>query len=405
MKMEELKATVINVLSSIDGICTLDAISSYVSSCSKGDVAIALVELCQEGRLKIDAEGFTPLGVSVALDEVLLGAPAALGEGLLGALPPIVDEKVENSSVLADEPAQGANAEISTADETTDSRLSVPLFLDDSFDGLELPTRACNRFAEKRIADVRDAVALLDGLDGEPGLGTGTIGKTRACLFEAARPLSYALSKQQLQALRGIANCQGLSFDSLGLLVALPELAANERNPLVGLDIAALGLNEPVERRLRVHGIETIEKINKLKREGLTRIPGMGGGAVRSVIKSLIDYCERVGENPPAWCAAAVEPFDEQSFLGKFDESAVRVVNEMQRRLIADGYNPFHPSLVVLLTPKAQRMLRAGSFDKEVIASLVNELESSSVAALCRARQLARDVDDVLESFGTMGGA
>lgn len=105
--MEELKATVINVLSSVDGICALDAISSYVSSCSKGDVAIALVELCQEGRLKIDAEGFTPLGVSVALDEVLLGAPAALGEELLGALPPIADEKVENSSVLADEPARG----------------------------------------------------------------------------------------------------------------------------------------------------------------------------------------------------------------------------------------------------------------------------------------------------------
>lgn len=404
MKMEELKATVINVLSSIDGICTLDAISSYVSSCSKGDVAIALVELCQEGRLKIDAEGFTPLGVSAALDEVLLGAPVALDEGLLGTLPPIVDEKVENSSVLADEPAQGVNAEISTADETTDSRLSVPLFLDDSFDCLELPARACNRFAEKRIADVRGAVALLDGLDGEPGLGAGTIGKTRACFLEAARPLSYALSKQQLQALRGIANCQGLSFDSLGLLIALPELAANERNPLVGLDIAALGLNEPVERRLRVHGIETIEKINKLKREGLTRIPGMGGGAVSSVIKSLIDYCERVGENPPAWCAAAVEPFDEQSFLGEFDESAVRVVDEVQQRLIADGYNPFGPACVVLLTPEAQRMQKLGSSDEEVIASLASELEASPAAALWRARQLACDIDTVIGNSGAIEG-
>lgn len=404
MKSEELKATVINVLSSIEGIRTLDVLTSYVSPCSKGDVAIALVELCQEGRLEISAEGFTPLVAGAALNEVLLGAPAAPEEELLGVLSPVADEKVEKGSVLAAESAQGADVGVAVTDEATGSCSLAPLFLDDSFDCLELPTRACNRFTEKRVADVRGAVALLDGLDGEPGLGAGTIGKTRACFLEAARPLSYALSKQQLQALRGIANCQGLSFDSLGLLVALPELAANERNPLVSLDIAALGLNEPVERRLRVHGIETIDRINKLKREGLARIPGMGGGAVSSVIKSLIDYCERVGENPPAWCAAAVEPFDEQSFLGEFDESAVRVVNEMQRRLIADGYNPFHPALVVLLTPKAQRMLRAGSFDKEVITSLVNELESSSVAALCRARQLARDVDDVLESFGTMGG-
>ena len=68
MKMAELKATVINVLSSIEGICTLDAISSYVSPCSKGDVAIALVELCQEGRLEISAEGFTPLVAGAALN-------------------------------------------------------------------------------------------------------------------------------------------------------------------------------------------------------------------------------------------------------------------------------------------------------------------------------------------------
>lgn len=100
--MAELKTTVINVLSSIEGICTLDAISSYVSPCSKGDVAIALVELCQEGRLEISAEGFTPLVAGAALNEVLLGAPAAPEEELLGAHPPIIDEKVENSSVLAD---------------------------------------------------------------------------------------------------------------------------------------------------------------------------------------------------------------------------------------------------------------------------------------------------------------
>lgn len=404
MKMEELKATVINVLSSIDGICTLDAISSYVSSCSKGDVAIALVELCQEGRLKIDAEGFTPLGVSVALDGVLLGAPAALGEGLLGALPPIVDEKVENSSVLADEPAQGANAEISTVDETTDSRLSVPLFLDDSFDCLELPTRACNRFAEKRITDVRGAVALLDGFDSVSGLGAGTIGKTRACFLGAARPLCCALFKQQLQALRGIAGCQCLSFDSLGLLVALPELAANERDPLVGLDIAVLCLSEPVERRLRAHGIETIERINKLKREGLARIPGMGGGAVNSVVKALMEYCGRVGENPPMWCAAAVEPFDEQAFLSGYDEDAIRVVDEVQQRLIDDGYNPFRPAFVVLLTPEAQRMLKLGGADKEVMASLTNELESSPAAAIWRAKQLTRDIDSVLGGSGAIEG-
>ena len=244
----------------------------------------------------------------------------------------------------------------------------------------------------------------MDGLDGEPGLGAGTIGKTRACFFEAARPLSYALSKQQLQALRGIANCQGLSFDSLGLLVALPELAANERNPLVGLDIAALGLNEPVKRRLRMHGIETIEKINKLKREGLTRIPGMGGGAVSGVVKALIEYCGRVGENPPMWCAAAVEPFDGQAFLNEFDESAIRVVDEVRQRLIADGYNPFGPACVVLLTPEAQRMQKLGSSDEEVIASLASELEASPAAALWRARQLARDIDSVIGSSGAIEG-
>ena len=403
--MEELKATVINVLSSIDGICTLDAISSYVSPCSKGDVAIALVELCQEGRLKIDAEGFAPLGVSVALDEVLLGAPAALGEGLLGALSPIVDEKVEKGSVLADEPAaQGANAEISTADETADNGSSVPLFLDDTFDCLELPTRACNRFAEKRITDVRGAVVLLDRLDREPGMGAGTIDKTRTCFLGAARPLCCTLSKQQLQALRGIANCQGLSFDSLGLLVALPELAANERNPFVGLDIAALGLSEPVERRLRTHGIETIEKINKLKREGLARIPGMGGGAVSGIVKALAEYCGRVGENPPMWCGAAVEPFDEQAFLSEYDEGAIRVVDEVRQRLIADGYNLFRPACVVLLTPEAQRMQKLGSSDKEVIASLASELEASPAAALWRAKQLARDIDSVIGSSGAMEG-
>ena len=396
MKMEELKATVLNLLASIEDIRTLDAIASSVSACSKGDVAIALVELCQEGRLKIDTEGFTPLGVGVALDEVLLGAPAVLGEELLGALPPIADEKVEQGSVLAVEPVQETAAEISIADETSDNRLLAPLFLDDAFDCLELPTRAYNRFAEKRIGDVRGAVALLDGLDGEPGLGAGTIGKTRACFLEAARPLCCTLSKQQLQALRGIAGCQCLSFDSLGLLVALPELAANEQNPLVGLDIAALGLSEPVERRLRTHGIETMERINKLKREGLARIPGMGGGAVNSVVKALLEYCGRVGENPPMWCGAAVEPFDEQAFLNGYDEGVIRVVDEVQQRLIDDGYNPFRPAFVVLLTPKVQRMLKLGGTDKEVIASLTNELESSPAAALWRARQLTRDIDSVL---------
>lgn len=402
--MEELKATVINVLSSIDGICTLDAISSYVSSCSKGDVAIALVELCQEGRLKIDAEGFKPLGVSVALDEVLLGTPAVLGEDLLGGLPPIADDKVEQGLVLAAEPAQGAAAEISIAGETSDNRLSVPLFFDDSFDCLELPTRACNRFAEKRITDIRGAVALLDGLDGESGLGAGTIGKTRACFLGVARPLCCALSKQQLQALRGIANCQGLSFDSLGLLVALPELAANERDPLVGLDIAVLCLNEPVERRLRAHGIETIDNLNKLKREGLARIPGMGEGAINRVAKTLTYYCEHVGENPPMWCGAAVEPFDEQAFLSGYDEGAIRVVDEVQQRLIADGYNPFRPTCVVLLAPKAQRMLKLGGTDKEVIASLASELETSPAAALWRAKQLTRDIDSVLGGSGAIEG-
>lgn len=403
--MEELKATVINVLSSIDGICTLDAISSYVSSCSKGDVAIALVELCQEGRLKIDAEGFTPLGVSVALDEVLLGAPAALGEELLGTLPPIVDEKAEKGSVLAAEPAQGAAAEISIADETSDNRLSAPLFLDDAFDCLELPTRACNRFAEKRVTDARGAVALLDRLDREPGMGAGTIDKTRTCFHGAARPLDCALSKQQLQALRGIASCQGLSFDSLGLLVALPELAANETSPLAGLHISVLGLNEPVERRLRAHGIETIDKLNALKREGLSRVPGMGEGAVSGIVKSLTAYCQCLGEKPPAWCGAvAVEPFDEQAFLSEFDEGAIRVVDEVQQRLIADGYSPFHPAFVVLLTPKAQRMLELGEPEGEVVASLADELESSPSAALWRARQLARNIDSVLGSSGAIGG-
>ena len=204
MKMAELKATVINVLSSIEGICTLDAISSYVSPCSKGDVAIALVELCQEGRLEISAEGFTPLVAGAALNEVLLGAPAAPEEELLGVLSPVADEKVEKGSVLVAESAQGADVGVAVTDEATGSCSLAPLFLDDSFDCLELPTRVCNRFTEKRVADVRGAVALLDELDGEPGLGAGTIGKTRACFLEAARPLSCALSKQQLQALRGI---------------------------------------------------------------------------------------------------------------------------------------------------------------------------------------------------------
>ena len=188
------------------------------------------------------------------------------------------------------------------------------------------------------------------------------------------------------------------------MLVALPELAANERDSLVGLDIAALCLNEPVERRLRAHGIETIDNLNKLKREGLARIPGMGEGAINMVAKTLTYYCEHVGENPPMWCGAAVEPFDEQVFLSEYDEGTIRVVDEVQQRLIADGYNPFRPACVVLLAPKAQRMLKLCGTDKEVMASLTNELESSPAAAIWRARQLARDVDSVIGGSGAIEG-
>ncbi len=301
--MEELKKKIAALIGMMDGKRDLDFICLAFQEVPRGDVAIAVLELCLEGGLVINRGG-------ISLSKEAADGPAGK-ESVTTPSKEAVDEPAEEVEAPTAEPC----ASDFPAEKVPGVEYPAAVTRsEDPIDGLGLSTRPANCLARLGISTIGQLVGALSSLEGQPGLGSGSLGEIKRSLNVRAASFSAPLGRRTADELRGVSGSGEYVFDALGVLVCLPASGPSGDEGPLGRQhaIEDLGLGDAVNRRLRVNGISTVEGVLRMSPASLAAVPHLGTGSVAKVKSAVTAFCSRAGLDMGAWgdggvCVSSVD--------------------------------------------------------------------------------------------------
>ena len=355
--MEELKKKILALIGMMDGRRDLDFICLAFCEVPRGDVAIAVLELCLDGKLVIDANGIAlpsgpqpgdespqaaPVPTAPEPQAIAPGPEPEANEGPLAtaeaqapepqteeeegadAPAPAAAQPQEAGTSVEPQPAEGADAPDEPQPQAFEPEVvpdveypSAALRASDPVDTLGLSARPSNSLARLGIKTVSELVASLPGLASQPGMGASSFAEIEGALAQHTASFSAPLGRRTAAELRRVSGNRGLSFDAFGTLVAIKVdndssgAWANGGAP----GIEELGLGDAANRRLGVNGLQTVEDLLATTPQAVATLPHVGDGLMTRIGHAITEYCQANDIDAGAWGKGVGQTADIEALL------------------------------------------------------------------------------------------
>ena len=327
------------------------------------------------------------------------------GDELIGDDSEDIEEEKGFSNALA-----GAARSDERMRSTAPSRFGF-LLDSDTVDALHLSTRPSNALAHNGVRTVAGLVARLDEVSRMRSMGPTSCKEIKQALARGAGVLGAGLSDDQWRALCTASGNARYVFDASGVLRAVsgssPTVRPQLDPSLAHVSVAALGLKDTTERRLRVNSIRTVGDAVALGAEGLLSMPRVGATFVNEVADALERYCLRNGLSVPsgmrqddALAAQTFAPLPLDAFLAECSSAALGVAERALRVCQERDYPVRRDSFLILFVPRAEALLAEGCDEEECSRRIVELFEEGE--ALCDVLT-RRFGDDALLSVAATG--
>lgn len=375
--MEELKRKIVALIGMMDGRRDLDFICLAFQEVPRGDVAVAVLELCLDGGLVIDESG--------------ISLPTAAGdESAAPAEPAPATDEPEGPSEDVEEPA--------TEDEKADDDGFLPELLPDvkypastigaadSVDDLGLSSRPSNCLMRLGITTVAQLVSKLSGLDGQPGMGPGTLSEIKRSLAVRSASFTAPLGRRTADELRHVSGDREYVFDALGVLVRLSEEDAHASNGLSSQmhDLVDLGLGDAISRRLRANGFSCVEDLLRVSPASLAAVPHLGYGSVAKIRDAILAFCSRSALDAGAWADGQVSGASVFALLEAGGPRLAACVESVEDACGQMSYPVYEGSLRVLAAEFAWQRLCDGGNADEAAGEFVRRIgRSDALGCIC----------------------
>lgn len=392
--MEELKRKIVALIDMMDGKRDLDFICLAFQEVPRGDVAIAVLELCLDGRLVIDENG-----ISLPREaEVAYGAPSEAAAEVEAAEPIETVESVEmpscqeelteadrGSSVAA--PASPAPEEFEAEPVPGVEYLPSVIRATDSVEVLNLSTRPSNCLSRLGITTVAQLVRALPGLAAQQGVGPGSVAEIGRVLAARAASFSSPLGTRTADELRYVSGCTEYVFDALGVLVSLPaqSVSGGRECSEQTHSVEELGLGDAINRRLRVNGISSVEDLLRMSPATLAAVPRLGYGTVGRIRTAVTAFCSRFSLDAGAWGDGLVCEANVARLIEAGGSDLLAVVEGIESACTKRMYPVHERSLRVLAAEFAWWKLGRGAAPDEVVDGFLRMVASSdALASICK---------------------
>ena len=200
--MEDLKKKIVSLIGMMSGGRDLDFLCLAFQEIPRGDIAVAVLELCLDGSLVADRNG-------IAAAPVVETADAAATESVVGTEPEVADTPATEPVTEAEpEPVPEAGIEPESTPEAQAFKPEVTpdieypasiLRANDPVDLLELSARPSNCLARVEVKTIGDLVRSLSSLATEAGMGEGSLKEIEDAITQRAASLTEPLEYRLLQ--------------------------------------------------------------------------------------------------------------------------------------------------------------------------------------------------------------
>lgn len=458
MTNEDLKQKIEELFELLKGARELSFLQLAFSNVSKEDIALAVLELCLEGKLCANPEGISLLQEKPK-EEVVVPKKQEELENPLNSMAGSTLQKVEDvEENLKAQNLIGLNGDKEYAPEeylsekeiedlvekvelslkdpayyrprveqlsktkadlldgqdrqmeqpginTTDEALQNDFLLAGTpFIALGLKARAKNALTNVGAASIKDVVTIIDSMNSIPNVGIGSVKETQSALREHAVCLEMPIESNQLEALISISGSKDFVFDHLGVLCLTPKLPDSGNDSglateeLEKYSLVELDLPEPPLRLLNNHGVFTVGQLVCLSREDLLSIPHMGVGKVGTIEYKLKLFCDRHGIQLPEKRETCIEPYDPDRFFSSYSSGVRHAVEEAASVCENRQYPIYYDSFCVLAASVAKEYLQNNP--GSIVAaqnSIVSWVETShALAEICESRlfQQCKEVEN-----------
>lgn len=218
--MEDLKKKIVSLIGMMSGGRDLDFLCLAFQEIPRGDIAVAVLELCLDGSLVADRNGIAAAPVvktadAAATEPAIATEPEAAGTPVAAPEPEAVPETEAMPEPTPE--AQAFKPEVTPDIEYPASILRA----NDPVDMLELSARPSNCLARAEIKTIGDLVRSLSSLATKAGVGEGSLKEIENAITQRAASLTEPLEPRTAAELRGASGNNEYAFDAFGVLVAI----------------------------------------------------------------------------------------------------------------------------------------------------------------------------------------
>ena len=368
-----LENKVVELLEMLGGSRSIDFLCMAFSESNQGDVALAVLKLCQKGKLIADRDG-------IRLDSGEDDAPHQGDETTPGQLPtPSLTDIPDLCSLYRTAPDKDI------------------VYATDPIELLGLSSRSANAIERLGASNLSELIALLPHFKEQQGIGRISLDEVEQALLKVAIPIEATLSPEVSNLLTKASLNNRLIFGEFGELCVLnqpaPSQGSHAAAALEGArhPIADLSLRDAALRRLRANHVTTVENLIELGPDGLSACPRVGEKLVDEVRDALGPYCAAHGIALGRWGDREAPAFSLSDFLESLGQKTKSAVNGLLAKCKQQSYPIFVPSLAVLASLLADKELAtSGRSPDEVAEELFSTLESSAGLLPCLEHELER---------------
>lgn len=369
---DSLENRIVELLEMLGGSRSIDFLCMAFSDSDQGDIAIAVLQLCQRGRLIADKDG-------IRLDN---NASALHQENVAPSEPTLTLSLTDTSGLDSLHQLTHAEAVVYATD---------PIAL------LGLSTRSSNAIEHLGATNLAELIARLPLLKDQQGIGKTSIDEVEQALSKVAIPIEAALAPNVSSLLTKASQSNRFIFGEFGELYTLSPATPSQDSTVtvptadIQHPIAELPLREAALRRLRANHVMTVEDLIELGPDGLRARPRVGEKLVYEVQNALSSYSAEHGISLGGWGEGAKSAFDLNDYLDSLNQKPRSAVNILLAKCKQYSYPVFIPSLVVLSSLRAKKELAtSGKSPDEVAEKLFSDLESSEALLPCLEHELER---------------
>lgn len=370
---DSLESKIVELLEMLGGSRSIDFLCMAFSESNQGDVALAVLKLCQEGRLVADRGG-------IRLDRDENDVPHQESETSSDQTPtPDLADIPDLCSLYQPAPDRGL------------------VYATDPIALLGLSSRSANAIERLGASNLSELIALLPHFKEQQGIGRTSLDEVEQALLKVAIPIEALLSPDVRSLLTKASQSNQLFFGEFGELCVLNQPASSkDSHAATTLDdaqhpIVDLPLRDAALRRLRANHVITVEDLIELGPDGLSTCPRVGEKLVDEVRDALVPYCAEHRIVLGRWGDCEAPAFSLSDFLESLDQKTKSAVNDLLAKCKQRSYPIFVPTLAVLASLHADKELATSDKSPDEVAEkLFSALESSAALLPCLEHELER---------------